>query len=129
MISPDTRRKRILVVEDEPAIYQLCQRVLTEAGFDLGIAANGKVAQSMISQQDYDLYLIDIKMPLMNGKELYQWLVEKHPQLANRVIFTTGSAVGKDTESFLQSSGRPVLRKPFTTEELKKVVNEYLGKD
>ena len=82
--------KRILVVEDEPAVSDLCRRVLTSEGFEVDIAVNGKVAQDMLEEKQYDLCLFDIKTPIMNGKELYQWLKEKHPQLASRVIFTTG---------------------------------------
>ena len=122
----ESDKKRILVVDDEPAICQLCQRVLAEAGFEVEIAGNGRIAQSMISKQEYDLYLFDIKMPTENGRELYIWLQEAHPNSAERVIFITGSALGSDTESFLQNSGRPVLLKPFTTEELKTLIGTAL---
>ncbi len=126
MTKLSTHRKRILIVDDEPAICQFCQRVLTEEGFGVGIAANGRIAQSMISKREYDLYLFDIKMPLMDGKELYELLQKIYPKSAERVVFTTGSAIGQDTESFLQSSGRPVLLKPFITEELKTKIREAL---
>ena len=118
--------KRILIVEDEPAICELCRRVLTGEGFEVDIAANGKVAQDMIEEKQYDLFLMDIKLPAMNGKELYQWLQEKHPQLASRVIFATGSVMGGDTQSFLEQAGRPFLLKPFTPDELKAMVKETL---
>ncbi len=62
--------RRILVVEDEPAICDLCQRVLTGEGFEMDIAVNGKVAQGMIEEKQYDLFLFDIKLPVMNGQEL-----------------------------------------------------------
>ena len=55
------------------------------------------------------------------GMELYQWLQEKHSQLASRVIFTTGSVIGGDTQSFLEQTA-----KPFTPDELKAVVRETL---
>ena len=64
--------KRILVVEDEPAICALCQQVLTGEGFEVDIANNGKIAQGMIEKQEYQLFLLDIRMPVMTGKELYQ---------------------------------------------------------
>ncbi len=124
MKSPESDVKRILVVEDEPAICTLCQRVLTREGFEVDIAVNGKVAQDMIEKRQYDLFLLDIKMPVMTGKELYQWLQEKHPQLTNRVIFTSGSVVTGATQSFLEQTGRPSLPKPFTATELITIVRE-----
>ncbi|GAH16631.1 unnamed protein product, partial [marine sediment metagenome] len=66
--------KRILVVEDEPAICELCRRVLAGEGFEVDIAVNGKVAQDMIEDKKYDLFLIDIRLPEMDGKELYKWI-------------------------------------------------------
>jgi len=74
--------KRILIVEDEPAISDVCRRVLTGEEFEVDIAVNGKVAQDMLEERQYDLCLLDIRTPTMNGIELYQWLKEKHPQLA-----------------------------------------------
>ena len=62
----------------------------------------------------------------MNGKELYQWLKEKHPKVADRVIFTTGDMMGGDTQIFLEQTDRPFLPKPFTPDELKAVVRETL---
>ena len=118
--------KRILVVEDEPAICDLCRRVLADEGFEVDIAVNGKVAQDMIEEQQYDLCLLDIRLPAMNGKELYQWLQEKHLVLAGRVVFTTGSVIGEDTMTCLEQTGRPFLPKPFTPDELKAIVRETL---
>ncbi len=120
----DTGTKRILVVEDEPAICDVCWRVLTDEGFDVEIAVNGIVAQDMIRNKQYDLCLIDIRTPKMNGRELYQWLKEKYPQLAGGVMFTTGDLMGGDIQSFLEQAARPFLPKPFTPDELKAIVKE-----
>ena len=118
--------KRILVVEDEPAISTVCQRVLTTEGLEVDIAVNGEVAQDMVEEQQYDLFLIDIRLPAINGKELYQWLKEKHPQLTSRVIFTTGDVMSGDTTTFLEQTGRLFLSKPFTPNELKAIMGETL---
>jgi CheY-like chemotaxis protein len=118
--------KTILVVEDEPAISQVCQRVLSSEGLKVDIAANGSMAQGMLAQKDYDLAFLDIRAPVMNGKELYHWIKEKHPRLVNRVIFTTGDVLGGDIKSFFEQAQRPFLPKPFTPQELKAVVREAL---
>jgi DNA-binding response OmpR family regulator len=118
--------ERILVVEDEPAIADVCRKVLIGEGLEVDIAVNEMVAQDMIQGQQYDLCLVDIMTPRMNGRELYQWLEDKHPQLANRVIFTTGDVMGGDTQRFLQQVGRPCLPKPFALDELRAIVRETL---
>jgi len=118
--------KRILIVEDEPAVSDLCQRVLTSEGFEVDIAVNGKIAQDMLKEKQYDLCLFDIRTPTMNGKELYQWLKEKHPQMTSRVIFTTGDVMAGDTQSFLEQVGRLFLPKPFTPDQLKAIMRDAL---
>ena len=118
--------KRILVVEDEPAICQVCLRVLTGEGFEVDIAVNGGVAQDMLREKDYDLCLIDIKTPVMNGKQLYQVIIDKHPELANGVIFATGDVIDGYTQRFLELASRPFILKPFTPDELKSIVRETL---
>ena len=126
MKTPESDVKRVLVVEDEPAICALCQRVLTGEGFEIDIAADGKIAQDMIEKQKYQLFLFDIRMPVMTGKDLYQWLEEKHPLLTSKVIFSTGSVISGDTQLFMEQTGRPRLPKPFTPDELKSIVREIL---
>ena len=118
--------RRILVVEYEPVISRVCIQTLTGEGFKLDSAVNGSVAEGMLGQGDYDLVLIDIRTPVMNGKQLYQSIIEKYPELVSRVIFTTGDVLGGDTKSFLEESGRLFLPKPFIPDELKTVVREAL---
>ncbi len=119
-------RKRILIVEDEPAICQVCLRTLTGEGFDVDVAANGAVAQDMLGKKEYDLCLIDIRTPIMNGRELYQHIKEEHPELANKVIFTTGDILDNKVELLLREANRPFLPKPFTPDELTAIVRQAL---
>lgn len=104
----------------------MCQRVLTKEEFEVEIAVNGMVAQDMIEKRQYHICLIDIRTPKMNGAELYQWLQKKYPQVANQVIFTTGSLIDEQTMTFIERSGRPFLPKPFTPNELTAIVKEAL---
>ena len=126
METSDSNRGTILVVDDEPSISDVCRRVLTREGFEVDIAVNGKVAQDMVVRKQYDLCLIDIRTPAMNGKELYEWLQEKHPQLAKGVIFTTGDVLGGDSGRFVEATGRPFLPKPFSPGGLKDIVRRTL---
>jgi len=127
MKDPGASAGRILVVEDEPSISQVCLRVLSGEGFEVDIAENGAKAQEKLKAKDYDICLIDIITPVMDGKQLFRWIVEKHPELVTGVIFTTGDAINPDTRIFLERADRPFLPKPFTLDELKTVVRETLS--
>ena len=126
MQKSDGKGIKILVVEDEPVISRICSQTLTGGGFEVDIAANGNIAEAMLQKKKYDLVLIDIRTPVMNGKQLYQSIVERHPQVVSRVIFTTGDMLAGDTKTFLEQSGRLFLPKPFTPDELKTIVGEAL---
>jgi len=118
--------RRVLVVEDEPAIGVMCRRALAKVGLEVDVAINSEVAQDMIGKEQYDLLLIDIRTPVMNGTQLYLWLQKNYPRLAQRVIFTTGSVMDEDTMAFIREAGRPYLPKPFNPKELTEVVQSTL---
>jgi DNA-binding response OmpR family regulator len=118
----NSRRKRVLVVEDEPAIARVCVRTLTAEGFEVDIAVNGKIAYYWLDKDMYDLCLVDIRTPEMNGIELYRQLKEDCSEMTGRVIFTSGDVTDGNVKVFLKETGRPFLAKPFTPEELRSVV-------
>lgn len=118
--------KRILVVEDEPGIGEVCLRVLNRRGFEVDIAANGVIAEDKLWAKTYDLAILDIRTPLRDGKQLYQYIGERYPELKKGVIFTTGDVMGGDTQFFLEKSQRPFLLKPFTPDELVSLVEATL---
>lgn len=117
---------KVLVVEDEPSICKVCSLTLTGEGFGVDIAANGEIAGTMLKKREYDLILVDIKMPDMDGKQFFQMIVQEYPRLINGVIFTSGDVLSGDTEKFIKKSGRLFLPKPFTLNELKSVITEGL---
>lgn len=121
--------KRILVVEDEPVIATVVQRVLTAMGFEVDTAVNGLAAQELLGKKDYDFCLIDIRTPGMNGKELYEWMRQQNPRRAEGVIFTTGDLMSGDTEIFLKQSGRLCLPKPFGPDELETIIKKALSEE
>ena len=118
-------QKTILVVEDEPSISQVCSKVLSEEGHRIDIATNSSIARKILDLQDYDLYLIDIMTPEMNGIELYQWLAETKPQQTSRIIFTGGYPYDREGSDILTGFDGQFLPKPFSPSELREVVREF----
>ena len=118
--------ERILLVEDEPIIRYICYRVLGGDGFYLDMAESGQVARQKTQTDYYDLILIDLRTPLINGRELYNYLVKHRPELAKRVVFTTGEMMEGESSRFLEASGIPYLEKPFTPDELRDMVKGRL---
>jgi len=119
-------KPRLLIVEDEPIIREMCLRILTSRGFAVQLAPDGLAGMEQLSQKHFDLCIIDIKMPGMSGKELYNWLVENRSETAKRVIFTTGDTMSESVLAYINKSGRPVLVKPFTSAELVEIIRQNL---
>ena len=124
MLKGNGQGKRCLVVEDEPFIARMCLRALGTEGFEVDVASDGKAAQAQLAENGdkYDLCLIDIRTPGMNGIELYQYLEETGSKMINRVIFTTGDIINDEIKTFLKETGQPFLPKPFTLDELRSVI-------
>ena len=111
-------KKTALVVEDEPIISRVCRKILMGEGYEVDIAANGLVGQQMANTKSYDLCLSDIRTPGMNGIDFYRYLERSHPDLAQKVIFTTGDVLSGNIHEFLKEVKRPYLAKPFTPNDL-----------
>jgi DNA-binding response OmpR family regulator len=127
MMSTNSVDRRVLVIEDEPAIGLICTRTLTAEGFEVKIVTKGKIARTMLHNEEYDLYIIDIRIPEVNGMELYKYLEEEHPEWARRVIFSSGDVLSGDTGSFVKRTGQPFLSKPFTPDQLRAMVRKTMS--
>ena len=118
MAQAENSRKIILLVEDEPIIGRLLKRVLNAEGFDVDFIQDGQIALEAVNNKHYDLCVSDIRLPGINGIQLYKLLKANHPQLALNMIFITGDTMNANIRLFLQESGIPCLMKPFNPEEL-----------
>ena len=118
---------RILVVDDEPFIVQLIFDMLSDEGYVVDTAANGRLALEQIRQRPYDLILSDLRMPDLDGLALYRELEQSWPELLCRIVFVSGTIEQPEYRSFLQDTGVPVLPKPFDLDQLREVTARHLA--
>ncbi len=118
------KRLRILVVDDEPHILHYMRATLESWGHTVDVSSDGADALERALAEPFDVIICDLRMPRLGGRELYQSLVQRHPQVAERIIFATGDTVRGDTLHFLEHLGRPYLHKPFTLAELRSVLGD-----
>jgi CheY-like chemotaxis protein len=115
-----TKKGRILVVDDEPGVRALVEKVLTQSGHSVDtIGDASKAIDKLDAGVIYDVILIDVRMPGMNGTEMYSHILEKTPKMKNRIIFITGDVMGADIKVFLTQNKLPYLAKPFDIKLLK----------
>ena len=120
------RKSNILVIDDESSITDVLYQALKMDGHRVDTAANGLTALNKIRAERYDVIISDMKMPGMDGRALYEAVREMSPDLAQRMIFSTGDVASQDTRSFLQRSGNPYLQKPFDLDSIRSVVARML---
>ena len=118
----------ILLVDDEPHILHYMRATLTAWGHEVDVAGDGAEAMARALDGRYDLIITDVRMPNMGGRELFERLRDDAPEVAARVVFSTGDTVRDDTLAFLEHAGRPVLHKPFKLAELRQVLAATLGR-
>lgn len=110
--------KRILLVDDSEVIRRGLGRILVIEGFSVDTAADGIEAQHLLNENDYDMVLTDIRMPVMTGIELYQQIEQICPKAANKVVFMSMDIPDPQTRRFFTKVNRPFLLKPFTMDDL-----------
>jgi CheY-like chemotaxis protein len=119
-------KAKILVVDDEEVVRDLVKRVLADEGYEVDTEDNAEDALKRIEGKRYNLILLDVKMPGMNGMELYGSIQKIARSLARRVIFITGDVMAADTEKFLSETKALHIAKPFSAEQLRKEVKRAL---
>jgi CheY-like chemotaxis protein len=115
----------VLVVDDDAAFGRSLQRVLSRE-HDVSFVTTGVEALARIQAGPKpDLILCDVMMPGMTGIELYQRVLERHPELATRMVFVTGGVSGEAAETFLQRTPNGYLTKPVDILQLRALVRRF----
>lgn len=116
---------RILVIDDEDIVRISCKRALTPEGYEVDVAASGLEGLELFGRGQYDLVIIDLKMPGIDGMEVLKNIKKDRP--AQNVIVMTGYNA-PDNITSLSFEGSEFLEKPFTPDTLLEKTNHILLK-
>jgi len=119
---------RILIIDDEPAILDFLTSTFRQNGYTVDAVLSGSDGMAHIDRTQYDLALLDIRLPDSDGKQLYREIIARRPELEKRIIFITGDTVSQDTLDFVRQTGNPCLTKPFDIERLRLMVADLIDK-
>jgi len=114
----------ILVVDDEDTLRLGMKARLETQGFSVDTAANGEEAMAKVQQQKFDLVLLDINMPYMNGIQVLEFLTAEHP--GTDVIMLTGFSDFSLAMECLKKGAKDYLVKPIDTSELVARLKSFL---
>ncbi len=122
-----SNRGRVLVVDDELSVRAFVTTILSQRGHTVEGSDTPEDALEKLGRNDFDVVLLDIRMPSMSGMEMYNKLSILWPHLAKRVIFITGDAFDPNTRVYLGSHRIPYLVKPFDRATLENQVNTIMS--
>lgn len=116
---------KILITEDENALRIFVARALRLDGHETYEAGDGAEGLEKLAQDDFDLLLSDIRMPVMDGIELAHQAAERYP--AMKILLMTGYAEQRERADDLASKIVDVVQKPFALPDIRRAVARALA--
>ncbi|MEW6347499.1 MAG: response regulator [Thermodesulfobacteriota bacterium] len=126
---PSQKGLQVLLVEDNLVNQKLASRMLQKMGHSATVAANGKEALAKLAQQAFDVILMDVQMPEMDGFEATQ-VIRAREQLSGRhipIIALTAHALSGDRERCLDAGMDSYIAKPVVAEQLRASIEDVVG--
>ncbi len=120
------KRPRILVVDDDKNIRIVFKMNLEDKGYEVDSAANGQEALDKASERFYNIVLIDIKLPDMEGTDLLNTFNEKRPKM--KKIIVTGFPTLENAMKAVNEGADGYILKPVKIETLIETIEEHLSK-
>ena len=119
--------KRILIAEDSSVILNLTKKILMQQDFEIVTVKNGSSVLEKLEEATFDLILMDINMPILDGMETTKRIREnKNSEIASLPIFAiTGNALNYSIEEFKAVGINEYLQKPLDFDRLVTLVNQY----
>lgn len=119
--------KKVLLVEDHPAIRHLVSVVLERFDLHLIFANNGLAALEAIDAHEPDLVLLDLRLPDIDGWEVLGWVRARRSKTELPIVIVTAYGGDGDENRALQLGANGYIPKPFDPETLRRAVCEFLG--
>ena len=116
---------RILVVDDEDTLRTVLSQELKGEGYEVEAAADGQIAIDTLKVKPFDLVLLDIKMPNVNGFEVLKYIKQSHPNL--KVIMLTGFADLKNAIESKKLGAEDFVSKPYDLVDLITTIERVLS--
>jgi len=121
-LGADQGRPRLLLADDDPAMLMVIGDLLADA-YTVTRVEGGQAAVDALAEEDFEVIVVDWQMDGTTGADLYNWLEQHKPVLAERIVFLSTSEV-EDAEAVVP--GRPMFRKGQDSHALTSVLNEIV---
>jgi response regulator RpfG family c-di-GMP phosphodiesterase len=117
-IHPTNDKFRVLIVDDESPVRELCKQLLEAEGGIIDVAMNGNQGLAMAGKGNYDLVLLDVAMPDLNGVEVLARLRTQHKNSNLKILMFSGHTTPEEMSEMLSRGADDFLTKPFSVAQL-----------
>lgn len=121
-------RKRILIADDDPDLLELLKMDLSLLEYEIETATNGKDALEIATKGAFDLVILDVMMPYIDGYHVASELTGKMGSNAPKIMIMTSRDTRREQGVAMMSGATLVLQKPFGMLDLHKKIEEILEK-
>lgn len=119
----------VLLIEDEPAVMSYVRAVLERSGYSVVCSESGAEALRELESGSFLGIVSDMRTPGgISGADVHDWIRERRPELARRLVFITGDIANEDTTETLRRTGAPCVEKPFRVQQFISVIEKTMGK-
>ncbi|MBN2032497.1 MAG: response regulator [Deltaproteobacteria bacterium] len=118
--------KRILVVDDDEMVLMAIDELLKWEGYEIEAVSSGEEALRKLDEGDYDLLMLDVIMPEMDGFTLCKRIREKEPYKETPIVFLTAKSRDEDRSRGLEAGANLFLSKPISPDKLIGIVADVL---
>lgn len=122
----ETEKTRILIVDDDPDLVDLLKLDLTNQGYEVLTASNGKEALHLANSKKFELVLLDVMMPYVDGYHVAHEISSKLGVNAPKVLLMTSRDTVRERGVILMSGADGAIQKPFALNELHLKIEEVL---
>ena len=118
-------KSRVLVVDDEDALRMVLSSELSSSGYEVATASDGDEAITVIQNKKFDLVLLDIKMPKVDGFEVLKFIKKNYPVM--KVIMLTGFADLKNAIESKKHGAEDFVSKPYDLVDLLTTIERVIS--
>jgi two-component system alkaline phosphatase synthesis response regulator PhoP len=118
--------KRILIVDDDELVLMALDELLTPEGYEVDAVSRGSEALKMLDENSYDLMVLDLIMPEMDGLELCKKIRAREECRETPIVFLTAKSRDEDRADGLEAGANLFLSKPISPEKLLSIVSDTI---
>ncbi|MGE5595683.1 MAG: ATP-binding protein, partial [Hyphomicrobiales bacterium] len=114
---------RVLVIDDEPNLRKVCERLIVSLGHECATAESAQAALALLEREPFDLVLCDYRLATETAEAVVQGIMSRQPSVLGRVVIATGATTDPGVVALTERHGLRLLPKPYGVEQIERLLS------